>query len=98
MTELADTIATLAPQTERNPAAMIQIVRMMRMDGQREEALAQCRKALALAPYDDAELAAMAKMLLSEDVPTQPMTPPCAAPFVPTRAFSKSAVARVSWR
>jgi tetratricopeptide (TPR) repeat protein len=68
MSELADKIAALMPQAEGNPAAMIQIARMMRKDGQHEQALAQCRKALALAPRD-AELAAQANRLLSEDVP-----------------------------
>jgi len=68
MAELADKIAALVPHAEGNAAAMIQVARMMREDGQREQALAQCRKALALAPQD-AELAAQANRLLSEDVP-----------------------------
>jgi type II protein arginine methyltransferase len=69
MVELADQIAALMSHAEGNPAAMIQIARMMRKDGQREQALAQCQKALALAPRDG-ELAAQARRFLSEDVPT----------------------------
>ncbi len=68
MAELADKIAALMPHAEGNPAAMIQVARMMRRDGQREQALAQCRKALALAPQD-AELIAQANRFLGEDVP-----------------------------
>jgi type II protein arginine methyltransferase len=68
MADLADQIAALLPHTEGNPTAMLQVARMMRKDGQREQALVQCRKALALAPQD-AELVAQANRLLSEDVP-----------------------------
>ena len=68
MAELAGKIAALMPHADGNPAAMMQIAHMMRQDGQREQALTQCRKALALAP-GDAELAAQANRLLSEDVP-----------------------------
>jgi type II protein arginine methyltransferase len=67
MAELADKIAVLVPHAEGNPAAMIQVARMMRKDGQHEQALAQCRKALTLAPQD-AELAAQVNRLLSEYV------------------------------
>jgi hypothetical protein len=45
------------PHAGGNPAATMQIAHMMmRKDGQREQALAQCRKALALAPCDAADL------------------------------------------
>jgi len=68
MAELTEKIAALVPLAEGNPAAMIQVAHMMRKDGQPEQALAQCQKALALAPQN-AELAAQANSLLSEDVP-----------------------------
>ena len=67
MAELADKIAALVPHAEGNLAAMIQLARMMRKAGQHEQALAQCRKAIALAPQD-AELAARVNRLLSEYV------------------------------
>jgi hypothetical protein len=63
MVESADRIAALMPHAEGNSAAMIQIANR---DGQSEQALAQCRKALGLAPRD-AELAAQTNMLSSED-------------------------------
>jgi type II protein arginine methyltransferase len=68
MANLAEKIEALLPRAEGNPAAMIQLARLMRKDGQRERALSQCQKALALAPTD-ADLAREAKWFLSDDVP-----------------------------
>jgi hypothetical protein len=108
MANLADKIAALLPRADGNPAAMIQLARLMRKDGQRERALSLCQKALALAPTD-AKLVREAKWFLSDDVPAwqfsivrdnicamPPTTPHYAVRSVPIRASSKSA--QVSWR
>ena len=55
-------------RAEGNPAAMLAVARLLRSDGQEEEALVLCRRALALAP-DDAELAAKAGFFVSAAVP-----------------------------
>ena len=68
MKKLTDGLAALQPKAEGNPAAMVQLAGLMRRGGQVEQAVALCRRALALAPHD-AELAAQARALLSGDVP-----------------------------
>jgi hypothetical protein len=88
MAELKDKIAALESRVRGHPAAMLGLARMLQQDGQRPEALAMCRAALALAP-DDAQLAAKAKSFINGTVPhgisrlytitraTQRMTPHC---------------------
>jgi len=63
-----DQIAALEQRAEGNPAAMLALAPLMRDDGQEQQALALCRRALALAP-DDAELAAKARFFISAAVP-----------------------------
>jgi type II protein arginine methyltransferase len=63
-----DGLAALLSKAEGNPAAMMQLASLMRKTGQVEQAVALCRRTLALAP-DDTELAARARALLSGDVP-----------------------------
>lgn len=99
MAESTDRIAALMLHAEGNSAAMIQIAHQ---DGQSEQAMAQCRKALRLAPRD-AELAAKTNMLSSENAPAWHLvivreelrnTPRCT--FLPGSRL-KSAAARASW-
>ena len=68
MGTLGDGLAALLPRAEGNPAAMMRLAALMRKDGQSEQALALCRRALALAP-DDPALAARGRDFLSKDVP-----------------------------
>lgn len=68
MAELKNMIAVLEPRIQGNPAAMLSLARLLQRDGQKERALALCRSALLFAP-DDAQLAAMARTLLSDSVP-----------------------------
>jgi SAM-dependent methyltransferase len=65
---LKDQIAALKRYAEGNPAAMLALAPLLRDDGQGQEALALCRRALALAP-DDAELAAKARFFIAAAVP-----------------------------
>jgi predicted RNA methylase len=66
--KLRTTIAALLPRVDDNPAAMVQLARLMQKDGQSEEAMALCYSAMALAP-DDWALRAHAKRLLTDTVP-----------------------------
>jgi len=68
MAELKDKIAALESRVRGHPAAMLGLARMLQQDGQRQEALAMCRAALALAP-DDAKLATRVKSFISRTVP-----------------------------
>jgi SAM-dependent methyltransferase len=68
MAELREKIAALEPRVQGNPTAMLLLARMLQADGQKEKALAICRKALSLAPHD-AQLAVKARSFLAASVP-----------------------------
>jgi type II protein arginine methyltransferase len=68
MQNLGATIAALLPRANENPTAMVQMARLMQKDGQSDEAIALCRRAMALAP-DDRGLHAHARGLLNDTVP-----------------------------
>src|SRR5947209_10988781 len=68
MVELKEMIAALEPRVQGNPTAMLGLARMLQKDEQTEKAFAMCRAALTLAP-DNAQLAAQARLLISQTVP-----------------------------
>ena len=68
MSNLGEGLAALLPQAEGNPLAMMRMAALMRKNGQDEEALGLCNRALTLAP-DDLALAAQGRDFLSKGVP-----------------------------
>jgi hypothetical protein len=52
MRNLADGLAAPLPATDGDPVAMMSLAGLIRKDARAAEALAPCRKAMALAPHD----------------------------------------------